>query len=134
MADDFSKPITVCARVSFVAVVLLTLGLRRQATSAIGLDGVVAMLLIILGSMMIGWLLGGPDVETRTDLATGTSMRNIPIALVIALHSLPDRQIAVTVAAFGALMVPPNMLLTLYQTFKARRSRTARRVGTQGAA
>jgi BASS family bile acid:Na+ symporter len=79
------------------------------------------MLILILVSMLIGWVLGGPDKNDRRVLATGTSMRNAAICLLIAQKSFPDTGVDVVVIAFSALMVPPNMLFTLYEIIKNKR-------------
>ena len=81
-----------------------------------------AMLILILVSMLIGWVLGGPDKNDRRVLATGTSMRNAAICLLIAQKSFPDTGVDVVVIAFSAFMVPPNMLFTLYEIIKNKRS------------
>jgi hypothetical protein len=99
------------------------MGLRSQATHAIGARGVAVMLATIAGAMALGWWLGGRDGRTRAVVASATSTRNVALALVIATESAADVHVNVTVAAFGALMVPPNLAFTLYQRFTARRHR-----------
>ncbi len=55
-------------------------------------------------------------------MVIGTSMRNAAICLLIAQKSFPDTGVEVVVVAFSALMVPPNMLFTLYEIIKNKRS------------
>ena len=40
------------------------------------------MLLLLLLSMLIGWLIGGPDRESRRVLATSTGMRSVIVVAV----------------------------------------------------
>lgn len=125
LAHALVKPVTVISTVSFIAVVLLTLGLRSQMTGTIGVVGVAAVLATIIGAMALGWWVGGPSAETRSVLATATSMRNVALALFLVLENALDAQLTVTVAAFGALMVPPNLVFSLYRQFVTRRRRGA---------
>ncbi|MDQ1274065.1 MAG: bile acid:Na+ symporter, family, partial [Planctomycetota bacterium] len=122
VAHVLSRPVSLCGTLSFTAMIILTMAMRRQAVQAIGGSGMAAMLILILTSMVIGWVLGGPDRNNRRVLATGTSMRNAAICLLIAQKSFPDTGVDVVVIAFSALMVPPNMLFTLYEIIKNKRS------------
>jgi len=75
--------------------------------------------------MLIGWLLGGPRKFTRPILATSSSMRNIALALAIAIRSFDDPAVLTPLMAFMAVMVPANLLFTLI--FKAVGKKTAKR-------
>jgi hypothetical protein len=48
-------------------------------------------------------------------------MRNVAVGLLVALTSFPDSDVDVAVLAFSALMVPPNLVFTIYQNRRARR-------------
>ena len=62
-----------------------------------GTRGVLAgFLLIALG---IGWMLGGPGIDTRRALALGTGLRNIAAALVVASESFSDPSVVIMVIA-----------------------------------
>lgn len=125
LAGALRRPAALCAAVSFPAVVVATMGLKSAATRSIGAPGLLVILLLVLGGMLIGWLLGGPDPATRRVLATGTGMRNAMVAFLVALTSFPDSDVDVAVLACSALMVPPNMLFTVYQNVRARRRAAA---------
>lgn len=116
------KPISICAAVTFIAVVVLTMTQKSAATKQIGANGLIAMCLLIAGSMVIGWLTGGPQPGNRRVFAVSTSMRNSALCLAIALKSFPGRGVDVTVIAFSALMLPPNMIFTLYHGWKTKRA------------
>lgn len=83
------------------------------------------MVLLVLGSMVIGWPLGGPRREYRRILATGTSMRNVGLCGVIAIKSFPHTRVDIALVAFSALMVTPNSLLLVYESYRARHSKVA---------
>jgi BASS family bile acid:Na+ symporter len=121
MALRLRKPVSACAGISFVLVTVLTMGLKSAATKQIGMNGLLAMLLLIAASMVIGWMLGGPDRGTRRVLTVNTSMRNVALALAIASRSFPGADVDVGVLAFSALMLPPNVLFTIYQSRKMKK-------------
>ena len=57
-----------------------------------------------------GWLLGGPDGDTRRVLALGTGQRNIAAALVVASQSFGDPKVIVmviVVAIVGLIILMP---------------------------
>jgi BASS family bile acid:Na+ symporter len=110
-----------CAGISFVIVTVITMGLKSAATKQIGISGLLAMMLLIVASMVVGWRLGGPDPGTRRVLTVNTSMRNAALALAIASRSFPGGNVDVGILAFSALMLPPNVLFTIYQTRKLKK-------------
>jgi BASS family bile acid:Na+ symporter len=79
------------------------------------------MVLLIIGSMIIGWFLGGPQRDNRRILATGTSMRNVALCAVIAIESFPGTKVDIALVAFSALMVTPNSFLALYDNYREKR-------------
>lgn len=121
LAAAIRRPVALCAAVSFLAFIVLTFAVKSAATRTVGVPALVAMLGLVLGGMLIGWLLGGPATGIRHALATSTGMRNVMVALLIALNSFPDSDVDLAVIAFSALMVPPNLVFTIYQNRRARR-------------
>lgn len=124
VARRLAKPLFSLATVVFLSLMVASGGLRRAGLSAIGGIGVAAMLAIIVGAMLVGWWLGGPEPGPRRVLAVSTSMRNVLIAELIATSAFPTGQVGVVVLAFFALMVPSNFLLHLglvgYDRWQAR--------------
>jgi len=122
VANLLSKPMALCGTVFFVVVVIRLLAQRKQAIAALGKTELAVLVGFILGTMILGWLFGGPSNQNRRILATTTSMRNAALCLLIAMNSFPGTDVIVTVVAFSALMIPPNMLLTVYEAIKERKS------------
>jgi BASS family bile acid:Na+ symporter len=127
IAHMLAKPIAMVGTVSFVVVVVLLWGLRKEAKAAVTTSELAAMLIFIVVAMVIGWALGGPGKETRRVLATASSMRNVALGLMIAVNSFPDTMVDEAVIAFGALMIPLNMVFTIYGVIQGRRAK--RRAG-----
>jgi len=121
LSARLAKPMALVGTVAFVVAVVLLMGQRKEAMSTLTGVELAAMLGLILASMIVGGLLGGPATDTRRILATASSMRNAALGLVIALNSFPDRDVDVAVIAFSALMIPPNMLFTVYEIIRGRR-------------
>ena len=121
MALRLRRPVSACAGISFVVVTVITMGQKSAATKQIGIHGLLAMVLMIAASMVIGWMLGGPDRGTRRVLTVNTSMRNVALALAIASPNFPGANVEVGILAFSALMLPPNVLFTIYQSRKMKK-------------
>jgi BASS family bile acid:Na+ symporter len=121
LARALRKPATICAAVCFPAVTVLTIEMKSAATRTIGVSALVALFLLVVGAMFLGWFMGGPDTGTRRVLATSTGMRNVMVALLIAVTSFPNSDVDLAVLAFSALMVPPNLVFTMYRNRKAKR-------------
>ena len=82
----------------------------------------VVIVLLIVGGMFVGWVFGGPDAGTRRVLVVATSMRNVALCLEIASISFRVMNVDVPIIAFSAMMLPPDLLFTLYH---ARRLKAA---------
>jgi len=115
------KVTSISARVFFLAWVILVTAEQSRAVRQLGVPALAAMVSLIIGSMIIGWLLGGPQRENRRILATGTSMRNVALCAVIAIESFPGTKVDIAIVAFSALMVTPNSFLLFYENYRKKR-------------
>jgi BASS family bile acid:Na+ symporter len=119
-AAKLSKPLALLGLVTFVAFMVVTGDFRKAAAGEIGLVAVGAMLLFIAVTMLIGWFMGGPTRDLRQILATSTSMRNAALCVAIVESSSPGHPVLVPLIAFSLLMVPTNMLFTLFFAVQAK--------------
>lgn len=78
-------------------VLLITAGNVNNVLAVFGTRGILAGLVFIAIGFAIGWLLGGPDRNTRRVLALGTAQRNIAAALVVGSQSFSDPKVVVMV-------------------------------------
>jgi predicted Na+-dependent transporter len=107
-------PLGVLASVVFVFIMWETRLMRREALNTIRGNGtILAMLLLLLFSMLIGWLIGGPDRDTRRILATSTGMRSVIVVWYIARFCFPGTQVYMIPLVYLSLMVPANLLFHL---------------------
>jgi predicted Na+-dependent transporter len=58
-AGEISKILLALSNLSFIASIVLTLAYKRQTMKELGPSVTAALLILIVGSMVIGWLLGG---------------------------------------------------------------------------
>lgn len=95
---------------SLAMLILLVTAVGLNAANIIGLlgtGGILALLLFILGSLLIGYFLGGRDTGIRSVMGLGTAQRNISAAIVVAAQNFPGSNtlIFVLVAAILLLLV-----------------------------
>ena len=94
-------------KVSSISLILVILLLSvvnfNSVLSVFGTRGMLAALLFVAAGFVIGWVLGGPAIDTRPVLGLGTAQRNIAAALVVGSQSFSDPKVVVMVVV-GALV------------------------------
>ena len=91
-------------------IVLLLITNMQNVLSLYGTRGVLASILFIAAGSAIGWVLGGPQSDTRGVMALATAQRNIAAALVVGGQNFSDPRVVVmvvVVAIVGLLMLMP---------------------------
>ena len=78
----------------------------------------VGMLMLLAGSLVIGWLVGGPGTASRRELALTTSLRNVGLGLVIVTGNFAGTPAVSAALSYGIIEV----LLSLLVAFWWRRS------------
>jgi BASS family bile acid:Na+ symporter len=107
-------PLEILASGIFIFLMWETRLARREALFAIaGRGTILAMFFLLIISMLIGWLMGGPDNESRRVLATATGMRSVIVVLYIARYCFPGTNIYMVPIVYLSLMVPTNLLFHL---------------------
>ena len=114
IAPRLVLPLEILATVVFLFLMWETHLARREALHAIaGRGTILAMFLLLVISMLIGWVLGGPDPESRRVLATATGMRSVVGVLYVARYCFPGTNIYMIPIVYLSLMVPTNLLFHL---------------------
>jgi BASS family bile acid:Na+ symporter len=91
-------------------IALLLITNMQNVLNLYGTRGVLASILFIAAGSEIGWLLGGPQSDTRGVMALGTAQRNIAAALVVGGQNFNDPRVIVmivVVAIVGLLLLMP---------------------------
>ncbi|WP_049892395.1 bile acid:sodium symporter family protein [Natronococcus amylolyticus] len=91
--------------------VLLLAAYSNEMLSLISTGTLFISVVIIAGSLLLGYVLGGPGRNTREVLATTTAARNAAIALFIATTSFSDPDVLMVVLAFSFIGVVLSGLL-----------------------
>jgi BASS family bile acid:Na+ symporter len=93
---------------SLAILILLVLGLGLNASnivSLIGTGGLLALLLFIVGSLLIGMLLGGGNSAVRNVMGLGTAQRNISAAIVVAAQNFSEGNTLVLILVASIFML-----------------------------
>ncbi len=81
----------VMSKISGLAIlILLVVGVGLNVSNIIdliGTGGILALLLFIIGSFLIGFLLGGRDQGDRSVMGLGTAQRNVSAAIVVTAQN-----------------------------------------------
>jgi BASS family bile acid:Na+ symporter len=117
------KVAVISARLCFAAWMLITFLEQSKATSRMGMRTLAAMICLIAGSMILGWLMGGPKPKNRRILASATSMRNAALCAAIALRSFPGTNVEIALVAFSSMMATPASIWILYENYKKWRAK-----------
>jgi bile acid:Na+ symporter, BASS family len=115
LAEVLRKPVFVLANILFILLLLMLILLlafapKLRAMLHVGGIAMVAILLMVVVSLAIGHLLGGPRRNQRSALATACIARNIGLALFIAelsdygQHFIPT---LLTYMILGGLLAVP---------------------------
>ncbi len=114
IAPRLRLPLGLLASGVFVFLMWETRLVRADAFHAIrGGGAIVAMSLLLLFSMLIGWLIGGPDRESRRVLATTTGMRSVIVVLYVARCCFPSTDVYMVPIVYVSLMIPTNLAFHL---------------------
>jgi BASS family bile acid:Na+ symporter len=65
----------------------------------------LAMFVLTLASLGIGWIFGGPTLTNRKVLAVNTALRNFPVGFLMATSIFSDNRIAIGMAIFSMMMI-----------------------------
>jgi BASS family bile acid:Na+ symporter len=103
-------------RLSIVIFIIAAVTAGRYKSPAIklmGNDGIAAIVILILGAWVVGWLMGGPEIRNRKVLAISSSMRNVGVCLPIASNYFAGTEVTVPMLAFSGIMIPMNMVFAV---------------------
>lgn len=96
-------------KISSLAVLILlvfSLGLNASnILSLIGTGGLLALLIFIIGSLMIGMLLGGGNSAERNVMGLGTAQRNVSAAIVVAAQNFSEGNTLVLILVASILFL-----------------------------
>lgn len=99
------RPVGLLANLLLLGAAALILATQYPMLGAIRFRGWIGMGILLLASLGIGWLCGGPGRPTRRALAVTTGLRNAAVALVIVNSNFPDTPAVTAVIAYAFLCI-----------------------------
>lgn len=104
----FAQISNVGLMLGFVALLVIS---GRTLLDAIGSGAIVAVLLLIVGAFLIGWLLAGKERGARVVMGLGAAQRNVSAAFVIAGSNFSDPDVLI-LCMVGALLMLGALMFT----------------------
>lgn len=102
LAADIGELLTTVANTLFVVLLVFLLGISIVVVPTVYWRGLVVIPVIVLFGLVGGHLLGGPDLSTRSAIATGSIARNAGLALfLVAANGAPGA--IPTIVAYGVI-------------------------------
>ena len=88
VATEYQPVMNKVSSVSILVLLVVGLGLNvSNIIDLIGSGGIVALLLFIVGSLLIGLVLGGRDPQVRSVMGLGTAQRNVSAAILVSAQN-----------------------------------------------
>ncbi|MDY7023216.1 MAG: Na+-dependent transporter, partial [Cyanobacteriota bacterium] len=110
--DDVSNLFATIVNTLFLVLIIFLLGISINVVPEVDIKGLIAIILIVAFGLTCGHILGGPDIETRSSVATGTIARNVGLALFLAAANGVGKAIPTIIAYMiigGLVALPYNV-------------------------
>ncbi|MFL6796604.1 MAG: bile acid:sodium symporter family protein [Xanthobacteraceae bacterium] len=114
LADKLIGPLDLVSKILNLSLAALILFTQFQMLADIRLRGFAGMLMLLAGSLVIGWVTGQSAQEGRRTLALTTSLRNVGVGLVIVTGSFPGTPAVSAALAYGIVEVLGSLLLAMW--------------------
>jgi BASS family bile acid:Na+ symporter len=105
LAARLLDPFERASKIMNLGVAALILATQFPMLMEIRLLAFGGMLVLLVASLLAGWLAGGPDQENRKTLALTTALRNAAVGLVIATGNFAGTPAVSAVLAYGIVAV-----------------------------
>ena len=111
------RPVEIFAEaIGAVSLAFITLTEFRSIL-ALGWLPLLAMTLVCEASLVMGWLMGGPERGARRVVGLGTSNRNIALAVLVAIQSFASTPVVAAVVGNGLLLILLGLLHVAWWRF-----------------
>jgi bile acid:Na+ symporter, BASS family len=107
------KPVGLLANTLLVVLICWILAAQFEMLAAIRFGAWAGMTLLLLASLVVGWVSGGPNTATRKAMAVTTASRNVAVGLVIANRNFAETPAAIAVVAFGVYSIVGTLVAAL---------------------
>jgi BASS family bile acid:Na+ symporter len=113
LAARLQRPANQLSKVLNLLVIAVILTVQFPMLAQIRWFGFIGMLTLLVVSLTVGWILGGPGSENRKTMALTTSLRNAGVGLVFASSSFPGGPALTAVLAYALIEILGSVLLAL---------------------
>ena len=113
VADRLQKPAQRLSTLLNLTLLSVILVVQFEMLIGIPAHAFAGMALMLLATLAVGWLLGGPGSVHRKTLAITTAVRNAGVSLVIAASSFAGTQAVTATTAYGLFQTIVMALLAL---------------------
>ena len=114
LADWLHRPAELISRILGVSVAALILITQFNTLAEVRPRGFLAMLVLLLGSLLIGWIAGDSATGARKTLALTTALRNVGVALVVVTGNFGGTAAVSATLVYGIIEILGSLLLALY--------------------
>ncbi len=111
------KPAMHVSKVLNLLMILTVAWLQVRVITGTELSGLPVLLLIFAGSLATGWIAGWPGLQNRKSVSIITTLRNMSLAMGIAVASFPGTQVITTVLVYSFLAGMGLLIFTLILRF-----------------
>jgi bile acid:Na+ symporter, BASS family len=105
-----ARPLLLSSNLLLVIVIVLIAATQLKDPRVFGLKAISGMSVLLVASLGIGWLCGGPGLATRKTVAVTTGVRNAAVALVIVTSNFAETVAVTAVAAYGLFSIVGGFL------------------------
>ena len=113
-ADRLLTPLELVSKILNLGVAGLILATQYSMLLDIRVRGFVGMLILLVASLVIGWLAGGAEREIRRTMALTTALRNVGVGLVIVTANFSGTPAVSAALAYGIVEVLGSLLLAFW--------------------
>jgi bile acid:Na+ symporter, BASS family len=114
LADRLLDPLELVGKILNLGVAGLILATQFSMLADIRARGFVGMLILLVASLVIGWLAGGAKRDIRRTMALTTALRNVGVGLVIVTANFPGTPAVSAALAYGIVEVFGSLLVAFW--------------------
>jgi BASS family bile acid:Na+ symporter len=114
LAERLQKPANFVCKVLNLVVLGFILAVQFRLLADIPPRGFAGMMALLIVSWAAGWLLGGPEPDTRIAMTMTTSLRNVGVGLVIATGAFAGTPAVPATLVYGLFEVLGSLLLAVW--------------------
>jgi BASS family bile acid:Na+ symporter len=126
LADRLVGPFELVSKLLNLSAAGLILATQFQMLAQSRMRDFVGMLILLAGSLVIGWLAGGPATANRRTMALTTALRNVGVGLVIVTGNFAGTPAVSAALSYGIVEVLLCLLVALWWRRSTQRAQPAR--------